>query len=176
MHHPEEIIKEKYQITGILGEGGIATTIAGAFLYFVLYYLLKSFFIYQQKTYFILILPITWMLPIYFLLIGLVFCVLFIKQSTVRTLIKIEHDNFYFQQCLLGYCYCEVNGKTYDMNSWQLNQEKRKSFTYTTETEVILIPILNNRIKKYKFGFLLSEDEKKWVISEVNTFLKDLIS
>ena len=28
MHHPEEIIKGKYQITGILGEGGIATTYA----------------------------------------------------------------------------------------------------------------------------------------------------
>ena len=28
MHHPEEIIKGKYQITGILGEGGVATTYA----------------------------------------------------------------------------------------------------------------------------------------------------
>lgn len=147
-----------------------------AFFLFGSSYLLHSIITYHQTINLTLFTPIMLSYPIILLLLGLLTCALFIKQSTVQTRIKIEHDNFYFQQWLLGYCYCKVNGKTYDMNPWQLNQEKRKSFTYSTETEVILIPILNNRIKKYKFGFLLSEDEKKWVISEVNTFLKDLIN
>ena len=139
-------------------------------------YLTHLLLVYSQTMSFVPLAPIEWMLPKLSLFLGLFCCALFIKQSTVRTLIKIEHDNFYFQQCLLGSCYCEVNGKTYDMNPWELNQQKRKSFTYTTETEVVLIPILNNRIKKYKFGFLLSEAEKQWIISTVNTFLKDLIN
>ena len=62
------------------------------------------------------------------------------------------------------------------MNPWQLNQEKHENFTYAARRKPIQIPILNNQSKKYKFGFLLSEAEKKWIISTVNSFLKDLIS
>ena len=158
-----------------IGTKESCSSIVTAFFGFGSSYLLHLFFIHQQKISFIPFVPIVWLYPIMLLIIGIFGCALFIKQSTVRTRIKIEQDNFYFQQWLLGSCYCEVNGKTYDMNPWELNQEQRKSFTYTTETEVVLIPILNNRIKKYKFGFLLSEAEKQWIISTVNTFLKDLI-
>ncbi|MEL7244142.1 MAG: serine/threonine-protein kinase, partial [Cyanobacteria bacterium J06573_2] len=147
-----------------------------AFFLFGSSYVTHLLLVYSQTMSFVPLAPIEWMLPKLFLFLGLFLCALFIKQSNVRTLIKIEHDNFYFQQWMLGYCYREVNGKTYDMNPWKLNQEQHKSFTYTTETKVVLIPILNNRIKKYKFGFLLSEAEKKWIISTVNTFLKDLTS
>lgn len=139
-------------------------------------YLIHSFLVYQETMSFTPLAPIAWVFPKFYLLLGLLSFALFIKQSTIRTRIKIEHDNFYFQQWLLGYCYCEVNGKTYDMNPWQLKQEKYESFTYATRRKPIQIPILNNQIKKYSFGFLLSEAEKQWIISEVNTFLKDLIS
>ena len=158
------------------GTKGSRSNVSIALFLFSSSYLTHLLLVYSQTMSFVPLAPIEWMLPKFFLFLGLLCCALFIKQSTVRTRIKIEHDNFYFQQWLLSSCYCEVNGKTYDMKPWQLKYKKYETFIYGTRKASIKIPILSSQSKKYSFGFLLSEAEKQWIISTVNTFLKDLIS
>jgi len=90
----------------------------------------------------------------------------FLLHATSRTWLEIDQENFLLKRFLLGLCYQKVKGRTQD-----INQVKLSNINLLLNKKNTTICVLREKLQHYRFGSLLTEAEKEWLVGEINDFL-----
>jgi serine/threonine protein kinase len=85
----------------------------------------------------------------------------FILSPISRTRLTIDPKNFWLQRWLLGWCFQEVKGRTWDINRVELRGIKP-----------ITVCVFREKLRKHRFGSFLTQSEKEWLVSEIRAFLE----
>lgn len=90
----------------------------------------------------------------------------FLLSATFRTKIEIDQQNFHLQRWFLGWCYQGVQGRTEEISQVEL-----KGIGLSMNKAPITVCTLRSRLRQHRFGSFLTEQEKSWLVSEVQEFL-----
>ncbi|GGA55786.1 serine/threonine-protein kinase [Okeania sp. KiyG1] len=104
-------------------------------------------------------------------LIPFTFWILVSLLHLVSTQIKISHNEFLIHWKILLFSR-KVRGKTVDLCKIAINKINRKSRKSKQWEECVLF----EGVKKHKFGFSLTKEEKEWIVAEISDFLQELKS
>ncbi|MEG4944164.1 serine/threonine-protein kinase [Microcoleus sp. F4-D5] len=90
----------------------------------------------------------------------------FLVSAVSRTKILIDRQNIRLQRSLFGWCYKNVIGKTQD-----IIQVGQQAIGLSMNKSPIAVCTLQLKSRKHKFGTFLTEQEKAWLVAEINDFL-----
>lgn len=106
----------------------------------------------------------------FFTVIGLLIPFFFLNRTTKRIWLEIDRENFKIKGFSSSFPW-KLNQQTKDINQVKLSyigpRLKNTPLTFCT---------IQVQSRKYDFGFLLTQEEKKWLVSEINDFLDKIRS
>jgi eukaryotic-like serine/threonine-protein kinase len=106
------------------------------------------------------------LLLIIFWLMGLWVLGSYLLGISSRIKIAIDRQNFRLQRSLFGWRYKNVIGKTQD-----ITQVGQQGIGLSMNKSPIAVCTLQLNSRKHKFGTFLTDQEKAWLVAEINEFL-----
>jgi eukaryotic-like serine/threonine-protein kinase len=142
-----------------------------AFLIIVFLFLTFWFFFgIKSVSDYLVLSPLVWIFPIIYGFGTVSLLIFFVKSATSRVYLELGRDNLRLQEWLLGLRYQNIYGKTLEMSEWK---SEKVNFNIIGDRKYSKVLIFRIKRKKYRFGILLNEIEKRILIKEVNNFLQD---
>ena len=101
-----------------------------------------------------------------FVVFGLLMLATFVYSAGSRTYIEIKQWRFLIEWRLLGWCWEKIEGYTPD-----INQVKLSGISLPLKKKPLTVCVLRSKLRKHRFGWLLTQPENEWLIGEITAFL-----